>query len=62
MKTGEIVILDAYYAQPLDRKLTPLTDSEHAAIEPLNRHERRAALVKLRREKRRTDAKSEDKT
>ncbi len=31
---------------------TPLSDIEHEAIAPMNRHERRAALVKMRREMR----------
>ncbi len=31
---------------------TPLTADEFAAIEPLNRHDRRKALVEMRRERR----------
>ncbi len=50
MGTGDIALEeDIKKLHEKERKLfTPLTDEEHAAVEPLNRHERRAALVKMR--------------
>lgn len=59
MKTGDIQTtaeLEKLYGKDYRKTHTPLTDEEHAAIEPLNRHERRAALVKMRREARKQSA------
>lgn len=65
MDTGEIVTqeqakkLEELYGE---KKATPLTEEEYAALEPKNRHERRALLVQMRRKARALAAqKSEEK-
>lgn len=53
MRTGDIQTtaeLEKLYGKDARKTHTPLSDEEHAAVAPLNRHERRAALVKMRRE------------
>ncbi len=55
MDNGEIHTqeeLKKMFGDKAEEIATPLTDEEHAALEPMNRHERRAALVKMRREAR----------
>lgn len=54
-RTGEIVseeLAKRLFGDKYRERVTPLSDIEHEKLAALNRHERRAELVKMRREAR----------